>query len=297
MSHLHVVGTGLIGASFAMAARQAACFTRITGADTNPSRIGRALELGAIDAQSDGLGADAVLVAVPVGQIARVVVDLERTGVARSSTLFDVGSAKQQPLAELTEALGSVPTNFVPCHPMAGSEQSGPEAASAGLFRAKHVFIMPSRETGRAHLDRVRDWWQACGAVVKETSPEHHDAAVALTSHLPHLLAAAFMTLVADRDDAAIMQFAGSGFADFTRIAGGDPALWRDIVGSNRSAIRARLNEFIALLGELEADLGSGRLESLEALLSRAQRMRRSFSAGSGPAGGGPADGGSEGGE
>lgn len=283
MSHLHVVGTGLIGASFAMAARQAACFTRITGADANPARIGRALELGVIDAESDGVGADAVLVAVPVGRIARVVVALERTGVARSSTLFDVGSAKQPPLDELAEALGGVPANFVPCHPMAGSEQSGPEAASAGLFRGKRVFITPGQETERRHLERVRDWWQACGAIVSETSAEDHDAAVALTSHLPHLLAATFMALIADCDDAAIMQFAGSGFADFTRIAGGDPALWRDIVGSNRDAIEAQLNAFGALLVELQDDLGSGRLEAVEALLARAQRMRRSFPAGSEP--------------
>ena len=294
MSHLHVVGTGLVGASFAMAARQAACFTRITGADANPARIGRALELGAIDAESDGVGADAILVAVPVGQIARVVVELERTGVARSSTLFDVGSAKQQPLDELAEAFGSVPANFVPCHPMAGSDQSGPEAASAELFRGKRVFITPSQETGRRHLERVRDWWQACGAIVSETSAEDHDAAVALTSHLPHLLAATFMALIADRDDAAIMQFAGSGFADFTRIAGGDPALWRDIVGSNRDAIEAQLNAFGALLVELQEDLGSGRLEAVEALLARAQRARRSFSAG-GPDGPRPEGGDSRG--
>lgn len=280
MSHLHVVGTGLIGASFAMAAREAACFTRITGADADPARVGRAVELGVIDAESDGIGADAVLVAVPVGQIARVVIELETTGVAQASTLFDVGSAKQQPLASLAEALGSVPANFVPCHPMAGSDQSGPEAASAGLFRAKRVFITPTQETGRRHLERVREWWQACGAVVSETSAEHHDAAVALTSHLPHLLAAAFMALIADCDDAAIMQFAGSGFADFTRIAAGDPALWRDIVGSNRDAIETQLNAFVALLGELQTDLGSGRLDALEALLSRAQRARRDFSQG-----------------
>lgn len=280
MSHLHVVGTGLIGASFAMAVREAACFTRITGTDADPARVGRAVELGVIDAESDGIGADAVLVAVPVGQIARVVIELETTGVAQASTLFDVGSAKQQPLASLAEALGSVPANFVPCHPMAGSDQSGPEAASAGLFRAKRVFITPTQETGRRHLERVREWWQACGAVVSETSAEHHDAAVALTSHLPHLLAAAFMALIADRDDAAIMQFAGSGFADFTRIAAGDPALWRDIVGSNRDAIETQLNAFVALLGELQTDLGSGRLDALEALLSRAQRARRDFSQG-----------------
>lgn len=280
MSHLHVVGTGLIGASFAMAVREAACFTRITGTDADPARVGRAVELGVIDAESDGIGADAVLVAVPVGQIARVVIALETTGVAQASTLFDVGSAKQQPLAALAEALGSVPANFVPCHPMAGSDQSGPEAASAGLFRAKRVFITPTQETGRRHLKRVREWWQACGAVVSETSAEHHDAAVALTSHLPHLLAAAFMALIADRDDAAIMQFAGSGFADFTRIAAGDPALWRDIVGSNRDAIETQLNAFVALLGELQTDLGSGRLDALEALLSRAQRARRDFSQG-----------------
>jgi prephenate dehydrogenase len=286
MSHLHVVGTGLIGASFAMAAREAACFTRITGADADPTRVGRAVELGVIDAQSDGVGADAVLVAVPVGQIAGVVVALESTGVAQSSTLFDVGSTKREPLAALAEALGSVPGNFVPCHPMAGSDQSGPEAASAELFRGKRVFITPHQETEVAHLERVRDWWQACGAQVSETSAEYHDAAVALTSHLPHLLAAAFMALIEERDDAAIMEFAGSGFADFTRIAGGDPALWRDIVSSNREAITAQLNAFAARLADLQANLRDGRLETLEALLARAQHARRSFSEGGEPEGG-----------
>lgn len=286
VNHLHVVGTGLIGASFAMAVRRAACFTRITGADADPGRVARALELGIIDAEGDGVGADAVLVAVPVGQIVPVVVALDRTGVAQSSTLFDVGSAKQQPLAGLAEALGSVPGNFVPCHPMAGSDQSGPEAASAGLFRGKRVFITPRPETELVHLERVRDWWQACGAQVSETSAEYHDAAVALTSHLPHLLAAAFVALIAERDDASIMEFAGSGFADFTRIAGGDPALWRDIVASNRDAIATQLQAFAALLGELQTTLRDGRLDALEALLARAQHLRRGFSGNDEPEGG-----------
>ena len=276
MSHLHVVGTGLIGASFALAARRANCFTRITGTDADAQRVAQALERGIVDAQSDGAGADAVLIAVPVGQIASVVVDLANIGVARSSTLFDVGSTKQQPLAALIETIGHVPGNFVPCHPMAGSDLSGPMAASAELFAAKRVFITPCQETEPLHLERVRGWWQACGAVVSETSAEHHDATVALTSHLPHLLAAAFMALIAERDD-AVLEFAGSGFADFTRIAGGDPALWRDIIGSNRDAIKQQLNAFVALLGELEANLDGGHLDALEALLARAQHLRRGF--------------------
>lgn len=274
---LHVVGTGLIGASFALAARRSGRFRQISGSDIDAARLERAVAVGAVDGEGDPRAADAVLVAVPVGRVAEVVAGLCREGLKDSVTLFDVGSAKQRPIEELTARLGRLPPNFVPCHPMAGSEQSGPEAADAALFRGRRVFVTPQGATDSEHLERVRSWWRACGAEVRETTPAFHDRMVALTSHLPHLLAAAFLGSIDPDEGVALKDFAGPGFADFTRIAGGDPELWRDIAASNRDAIRDRLAVYLDAVTELARQLDRAPLEELERVLGRAQRLQRAL--------------------
>lgn len=272
-----MVGTGLIGASFALAARDSGHFERISGADADPERLARAIARGAVDGEGDPHVADAVLVAVPVGQVAEVVAALHGEGLPETTTLFDVGSAKERPIRELVQRLGKLPANFVPCHPMAGSERSGPEAADPALFRGRRVFLTPAAATDPKHLERVRSWWQACGAEVEEVAPAFHDRMVALTSHLPHLLAAVFLGCIDPAEGAAVDRFAGPGFADFTRIAGGDPALWRDIAASNREAIRQRLAAYLDAAAELERNLDEPDLVELEQLLARAQRLQRNL--------------------
>jgi prephenate dehydrogenase len=272
-----VIGTGLIGASFALAARAAGCLDAITDSDRNPERLAQAVAVGAIDPESAAdvdpaiQGAEAVLVAVPVGRVAGVVADL---AAPPGTTVFDVGSAKQTPLTQLRERLGEVPANFVPCHPMAGSERSGPAASSADMFQGRTVYVTPQMETGAAHLERVRGWWEACGAEVQETTAEHHDRAVALTSHVPHLLAAAFVSAVADGDLDHLLDFAGPGYADFTRIAGGDAALWRDILASNRDAVLTHLETFLDQAQTVREQLQGMRLDELEQTLVRANRLQ-----------------------
>jgi prephenate dehydrogenase len=275
VTHLHVIGTGLIGTSFALAARAGACFDRITGADADAARLERAVALGALEAGDPG-GADAVLIAVPVGRVAEVVAEVAPRSPA---TVFDVASAKRRPIADVAAQLGRVPENFVPCHPMAGSEQSGPDAADAELFRARPVFVTPQAGTDPVHVERVARWWRACGAEVHETTAEHHDAAVALTSHLPHLLAAALVASIAERRLESVLQFAGAGFADFTRIAEGDASLWRDITESNRDAIAAHLDDYLERLVALRAELEEGTLDELQRMLTRARELKRAAGA------------------
>jgi prephenate dehydrogenase len=278
MPRLLVIGTGLIGGSFALAMRQAGCFTRIDGHDADASVTKRARKLGVIDAvasdEAAGIAAaDAVLIAVPTAEIAGLVGRIATQIGRRSVTVFDVGSVKGSVLDELRRG-GGVPPWFVPSHPMAGSEHHGPDAADANLFRNRQVIVTPQPESDRAALDRVAGWWRAAGANVVETSAKIHDEMVALTSHLPHLIAYAFMNWVDGPHSSAPRDFTGPGLKDFTRIAASDAHMWRQILAENRSAVLAQYDGWTASLGTLVEHLRNGRFDELEKLLANAQAAR-----------------------
>lgn len=234
MTALLLVGTGLIGGSFALAARAAGLFDRIDGVDANPTALRHARDLGIVDPPSDAVTPEAVCVATPVSSVANCVARMARRHP--DAAVFDVGSVKGSVIDAL-RARGALPANYVPCHPVAGSEKSGAGAARADLFAGRTVIVTPTAETDPSATSRVAGWWRAVGAVVTEQTPERHDCLLAATSHLPHLVAFALMEMVGEIDEATLQACLGGGFRDFSRIAAADAAVWADILHENRDAV------------------------------------------------------------
>jgi len=277
---LAVVGVGLIGGSAALALRQAGQVGRVLGVGRNAQSLARAQELGLIDAAvtpQEAARADVILLATPVGGLGAVLAQL-RPHLGAHTLLTDAGSTKAEVVAAARAALGDRIGQFVPGHPVAGAERSGPEAADAALYRRRTVILTPLPENAPAAVARVRDLWQACGAHVIDMDADAHDRVLASVSHMPHLLAAAYMAQVAAADDAAgRLALAGSGFRDFTRIAAGSPEMWRDIFLSNRDALRAELAAVRGVLDQAEHAMADGDGAALEALLERAAQARRNW--------------------
>jgi prephenate dehydrogenase len=279
MSRLLVIGTGLVGGSFALAMRGARRFDQIDGYDADAAAASAALQLGHIDAVAHDLDAaiataDAVLVAVPTPAIAPLVRNIAAARPTNAPTVLDVGSVKGSVL-EALRGSGAMPACFVPSHPMAGSERRGPAAADAMLFRGRPVVLTPQPETDPQALGRARDWWSATGAQVVETSAPIHDEMVALTSHLPHLIAYAFMNWINQPHAAAPADFAGPGLHDFTRIAASDASMWCRILSENRTAVLAQYDGWSASMTRFIELLRNRRFDELEALLADAQAVRQ----------------------
>ena len=268
MSALLLVGTGLIGGSFALAARRAALFDRVIGIDRDPSMLDAAIAAGVIDeGLPDGVmpaRADvaAVCIGVPVSAIAHWV---ERTAgvVSESTPIFDVGSVKNTVVRAVDPALA----NFVPCHPIAGSEKQGPANASADLFVDQRIIVTPVAATDEACIRQVEAYWHAVGASTAREDAESHDRRLAVTSHLPHLLAFAMMELVKEAD---AERHIGSGFRDFTRLADSDPDIWANILVGNRVELDANVDRLIELTREIAA-----LTDDVDALRDRIDSVRR----------------------
>ena len=264
---LLLVGTGLIGGSFALAAKQAGLFEHVVGIDRKEEALRQALDLGVIDSTSDTLdaGCDAVCVAVPVGDIAACV----QEAAVRAPLVFDVGSVK----GAVVDALAPVPSNYVPCHPIAGSERTGPAAASADLFRGASVAMTPLAGTDATAVATVRSYWEAAGGVVAMERPDEHDERLALLSHLPHLVAFAFME-VAGRANS--LDGAGGGFRDFTRIAAADARVWADILQGNAACVRRYLDELVDTMRGFQA-AAEGAHGELPARIHAAAEIKRAM--------------------
>jgi prephenate dehydrogenase len=278
---LAVVGVGLIGGSFAAALRQAGRVGRVLGVGRNPQSLQRARELGLIDEVVDAAEAarraDLVMLAAPVGSLARVLAEM-RPHLKPGIVLTDAGSTKTEVVQAARDALGDRIGCFVPGHPIAGAERTGPEAADAGLYQGRTVVLCPLPENVPQDVELVRQAWQQCGACLIDMEAGLHDRVLASVSHMPHFLAAVYMAQVAGEPDAAQrMAMAGSGFRDFTRIAAGSPEMWRDIFISNRAAMQAELAAVRAVLDQAEAALAAGDGAALQALLERASQARRNW--------------------
>jgi prephenate dehydrogenase len=274
-----IVGVGLIGGSFALALKEAGAVRRVVGIGRGERNIRRALELGIIDAAGHPdaqtlKDADLVLLAMPVGQTARVMRSIA-PALAGPTVVTDAGSTKQDVVDAARAELGNSLARFVPGHPIAGTENSGAEAAFAGLYRKRRVVLTPVAENEPRAVALVRSAWEACGASVSEMGAQEHDAVLAAVSHLPHVLAFALVDQIA-RHEAPERLFALSagGFRDFTRIASSSPEMWRDICLANRHALLAELDRYHAELGEIRALLAGGDAKGLEALFSRARDAR-----------------------
>lgn len=265
-----LVGTGLIGSSIGLALKGK---RRVLGFD--PANAAAAHARGAIDVVCDSAGAvvrqaDLVIFAVPVGAIEVLVRELEADFAARPDVvLTDVGSTKISVMRAFAHI--SNPARFVGGHPIAGTEKSGPAAASATLFAGKTCILTPAADSGA--YEKVRELWQELGARVVKLDAGEHDRILAHTSHLPHVVAFALAAALSD-PSLALEGLAAGGFLDTTRIAASDPIMWRDIFVANRGAIERAIETFDRQLYELRRAIAGGDGEALVALIEKAHAGR-----------------------
>ena len=282
---LVVCGVGLIGGSFALALRRAAAVERIVGIGRRREPLERAQALGVIDEIAEGWataldGADLVLLAAPVGQMDAIMAAMA-PHLRPGTIVTDAGSTKRDVVDAVQRHLGAALADVVPAHPIAGAEKSGVEAAFAELYIGRKVVLTPLPESRPDAVQKVRDAWEACGAVVVGMTPQDHDRVFAAVSHLPHLLAFGLVDDLAGRANAPLLfSHAASGFRDFTRIAGSHPEMWRDICVANRLALLEELDAYLAELARLRTMLVEADGDALEALFERARRARNAWAEG-----------------
>ncbi len=285
MKAIAIIGVGLIGGSVALAlkANPAMRGLRIVGVDRDAFNLDWARKMQMIDATAklESLGAvDAVLLAVPVRQMREVFAVLAPQ-LSPDTWITDAGSVKNEVIAAARETLGAKIAQFVPAHPIAGRELSGPQAAQAELCKGKKVVLTPLAENAPATIAAARALWQSCGAEVAEMSPETHDAVFAAVSHLPHMLAFALVDELASRPNAkTLFSFAAAGFRDFTRIAGSDPEMWRDIALANRKTLVEEFDRYLAHAHKLRDAIAAARPDEMEQTMERARRARERWMAG-----------------
>ena len=276
---LGLIGCGLMGGSFALALKKAGLVQRVVGYSKSPTTTARALQMGVIDVEAPSAllaaaGADLVLLAVPVGATEATLKSIKHL-VTPEMLIMDVGSTKADVVQAARNALGSQIASFVPAHPNTGKEVAGVEHADAELYRGAKVILTPTERTLTSHLHKAEALWQALGCDVRSMSPETHDAAFATVSHLPHMLAFAMMHSVIGQPQAdAFLSVAGPGSRDFTRIAAGDPAMWRDILLANKDEVLAQAQHFQRALQAFEQVLHTGDAQALEAMITLASTAR-----------------------
>jgi prephenate dehydrogenase len=281
IDRLVVVGVGLLGGSVAQAARAAGVAREIVGVGRSRERLEGPLRAGVVDRVTtdvaDGVaGADCVVLAATVLANESLLTQIWRA-VPAAALVTDVGSTKRG-IVDAAEHLGVTrPLAFVGSHPMAGSEKSGWQVARADLFRGAIVIVTPTDATDPRAVKGVTAFWEALGARVSALDPDTHDRTVAAISHLPHVAAWALVDAVG-RFEPGALAFAARGFKDTTRIAASDPDVWREILMSNRDAVRASLSAFRGALDELERLLACGDAARLEELLARLKHARESVS-------------------
>ena len=281
ISRLVIVGTGLIGGSFAATLKQADLVDEIVGLGRRRETMEQARALGLIDAIAESpaqvAGADVVMLATPMAQMPRVLKEIA-PHLGENTIVTDAGSTKCDVIAAARKALGANFARFVPGHPIAGAESNGPQAARADLFIGRNVVLCPEPETDAAAVRRVTALWQATGAQVLQMGADRHDRIFAAVSHLPHLAAFALVDELAARPDAEdFFCFAASGFRDFTRIAGSSPELWRDVALANRTALLSELATYQDKLDEIRQALDAEDAAALEKIFSRASAARRDW--------------------
>ncbi|MBD9573966.1 bifunctional prephenate dehydrogenase/3-phosphoshikimate 1-carboxyvinyltransferase [Pseudomonas sp. PDM23] len=283
LRRLVVVGLGLIGGSFAKGIREKELFEEVVGVDRDPETRRLAVELGVVDRCEESLAAgcrnaDVIQLAVPILAMEKLLGELAALDIG-NAILTDVGSAKGNVVRAAKAVFGGMPARFVPGHPIAGSEQSGVEAANAKLFRRHKVILTPLDNADADAIQCVDRLWRELGADVEQMAVEHHDEVLAATSHLPHLLAFTLVDSLAKRsENLEIFRYAAGGFRDFTRIAGSDPVMWHDIFLANREAVLRILDVFRDDLDDLRGAVDKGDGQQLMGVFTRARVAREHFS-------------------
>ena len=283
IGRLVVVGLGLIGGSFAKGLRELGLCREVVGVDLDAESRRLAVQLGVVDRCETDLaaacqGAEVIQLAVPILAMEKLLAELAKLDLG-DTVLTDVGSAKGNVVRAARLAFAGKNVRLVPGHPIAGSEQSGVEAAKATLFRRHKVILTPCEHSDEAALALVEGLWRALGADVEAMEVEHHDQVLAATSHLPHLLAFTLVDSLAKRsENLEIFRYAAGGFRDFTRIAGSDPVMWHDIFLANREAVLRTLDTFRDDLDALRDAVDAGDGHQLLGVFTRARVAREHFS-------------------
>ena len=278
--HLTIIGVGLIGGSLAKALRFENAVGHITGFGRTESSLQRAQALGVVDSWSLDLGtaveqAEVVVIASPVNAISSTFQKL-KSCLRDNAIVTDAGSVKGPIVDAAVSGLGDKIVNFVPGHPIAGKEQSGVDAASATLFKGHRTILTPIANTGTEAISTVKDMWETIGAEVVFMEPSVHDELLALTSHLPHALAFILVDLLSRQTNPEdSFDLSAGGFYDITRIASGDPVMWRDIFLSNQQAVLQRLTEFSTAIDNLAELINDCDSHGLEQMFKHSNEVRR----------------------
>lgn len=280
---LALIGIGLIGSSIALAARRQGLVDTIAIATRKQETLDEArdLKLGDIytlDAAEAVRGADLVILCAPVGVYAALA-EAIAPALEPGAILTDVGSVKENVVKAVAPHVPSG-VHFIPGHPIAGTEKSGPSAGFPELFAGRWCVLTPGPEVDPAKTEQLAAFWRAMGSQVESMDAAHHDMVLAITSHIPHLIAYNIVGTVADLETATqseVIKFSASGFRDFTRIAASDPVMWRDIFLTNRDAVLEMLGRFSEDLSALQRSVRMGDGPALEALFTRTRAIRRSI--------------------
>lgn len=277
-----IVGLGLIGSSIARGVKQHMPGVRVTGYDVSPAVRETARRIKLCDDVADTAGtaaidADLVVLCVPVGAMGEVAAEIA-ADLPADAIVSDVGSCKENVIEAVRDALPAA--TFVPAHPVAGTENSGPEAGFASLFHRRWCILTPPEGTDPVAVERVAEFWRRLGAELETMAPDHHDRVLAITSHLPHLIAYTIVGTASDLEEVTqseVIKFSAGGFRDFTRIAASDPVMWRDVFLANREAVLDMLQRFSEDLTALQRAIRWGKGDELFELFTRTRAVRRSI--------------------
>ncbi|MBT5076796.1 MAG: prephenate/arogenate dehydrogenase family protein [Rhodospirillales bacterium] len=278
-----IIGLGLIGSSLARGLKAAGAVSEIVGHARSAATRDKALELGFVDRvetlpEDAAKDADIVVIAAPVGVTADIVKAIA-ANLKPGAIVTDVGSVKE---AVVTACAPHIPAgvHLVPGHPVAGTEESGPESGFAELFQQRWCILTPPEGTDDAAVAHISDMWRAVGSQVDTMAPNHHDMVLAITSHLPHLIAFTIVGTATELENQLqkeVIKFAAGGFRDFTRIAASDPVMWRDIFLANKDAVLEMLGRFDEDLTALQRAIRYGDGDALEEMFARTRDIRRSI--------------------
>ena len=279
IQRLAIIGVGLIGGSLARALREKQIVGEIVGCGRSTANLQKAVDLGVIDRFETSVGkavegADMIFLAVPLGAMRDAFAAMQGH-LAPNAVITDGGSAKGSVVEDCMAVFGEMLPNFVPGHPIAGTENSGVEASFAALYRNRRVILTPVCQTDETAIARVTNMWRHCGADVSRMAVIDHDRILAATSHLPHMLAFALvdmLTQLGDTED--IFRYAAGGFRDFTRIASSNPAMWRDICIANSTAVAELVERYANEMHALAALVRKRDSDALLALFTHAKQAR-----------------------
>ncbi|MEP5937953.1 MAG: prephenate/arogenate dehydrogenase family protein [Erythrobacter sp.] len=275
-----IIGLGLLGGSIGLAVREFAPDVSTKGYDADPEVREVARERGLADTICDSAAeavkeADLVILCVPVGAMKQAAAEFANA-LPDGAIISDVGSSKQSVVDDLSEALPG--HTIIPAHPVAGTEQSGPEAGFASLFQGRWCILTPGDGVDQTKLAALSEFWTKLGSRIEIMDPQHHDLVLAVTSHIPHLIAFTIVGTASDLEDVTrgeVIKYSAGGFRDFTRIAASDPVMWRDVFLQNKGAVLEMLGRFTEDLTALQRAIRSGDGDTLFELFDRTRAIRR----------------------